>query len=168
MADMLLDLSQPFCDAATDPMRRRYEFTGDGRRCQPAACRPKALAWFMGRGVIPLNKVLKEVLKKIEKVKVVIDGEEKTLEHVFINPITKKKYEYRDKFLGTLCAKAGVKRFMFHNLRHFGAILLSSSGAGTSDIQGILGHSQASTTDKYIQSLRPGMVKAVKKMEGIK
>jgi len=46
--------------------------------------------------------------------------------------------------------------------------MLSSGGAGTSDIQGILGHSQASTTDGYIQSLKPGMVEAMKKLEVIR
>ena len=107
---------------------------------------------------IPLNKVLKSVIKQLPK-----EGE-----HVFINPRTKKKYEYRDKFLGTLCRKAKVKVFTFHCLRHFGASLLSSSGAGTGDIQGILGHSQASTTDGYIQSLKSGMIDAMKKMEGVK
>jgi integrase len=107
---------------------------------------------------IPLNDVLKEVIKLLPKDKV----------YVFINPRTKKKYEYRDKFLGTLCKKAEVKRYMFHNLRHFGASMLSSGGVGTGDIQGILGHSQASTTDGYIQSLKPGMIDAMKKMESIK
>jgi integrase len=95
-------------------------------------------------------------------------------EYVFMNPRTniksqtKTKYDYRDKFLKTLCKKAEVKDFTFHCLRHFGASLLSSSGAGTGDIQGILGHSQASTTDGYIQSLKPGMIDAMKKMEGVK
>jgi integrase len=87
---------------------------------------------------------------------------------VFVNPITGEKYEYRDKFIKTLIKKASVKPFMYHNLRHFGASILASSGAGIGDIQGILGHSQASTTDGYIQSLRPGMVEAMKKMERVK
>jgi integrase len=104
---------------------------------------------------IPLNEVLKELIKKIPK-----KGE-----YVFINPRTKTKYEYRDKFIKTLCLKAGVKPFMYHNLRHFGATLLSSGGTGTSDIQGLLGHSRASTTDLYLQSLKPGMVEAMKKLE---
>jgi integrase len=107
---------------------------------------------------IPLNKVLKGVLKKIPK-----KGA-----YVFINPRTKNPYDYRDKFLATLCRKAEVKPFTYHNLRHFGASMLASNGAGLGDIQGILGHSQVSTTDGYIQSLRTGMVDAMKKMEGVK
>jgi len=107
---------------------------------------------------IPLNTVLKEVINEIPKKGI----------HVFVNPRTEKKYEYRDKFLGTLCKKAEVVKFCFHNLRHFGASMLSSEGAGTGDIQGILGHSQASTTDGYIQSLKPAMIEAMKKMEGVK
>lgn len=114
---------------------------------------------------IPINSVLKEVIKELPKER----------EYVFMSPRTnvksrtKTKYDYyRDKFLKTLCQKAEVKDFTFHCLRHFGATLLSSSGAGTGDIQGILGHSQASTTDLYIQSLKPGMIDAMKKMEEIK
>jgi integrase len=106
---------------------------------------------------IPLNSVLREVIAQIPK-----EGE-----YLFINPRTNKKYDYRDKFLGTLCRKAGAKVFTFHCLRHFGASLLSSSGAGTGDIQGILGHASASTTDGYIQSLKPGMIDAMKMMEDI-
>jgi site-specific recombinase XerD len=56
----------------------------------------------------------------------------------------------------------------YHNLRHFGVSPLFSNGAGTGDIQGIWGHSQASKTDEYIQSLKPGMIDAMKKMESVK
>lgn len=107
---------------------------------------------------IPLNNVLKEVIKELPN-----DGE-----YVFMNPRSKTKYDYRDKFLKTLCIRAEVKDFTFHCLRHFGASTLSSSGAGTGDIQGLLGHASATTTDLYIQSLKPGMIDAVKKMEGVK
>lgn len=107
---------------------------------------------------IPLNEVLKNVLTKIPR-----KGD-----YVFINPRTDKPYDYRDKFLATLCKKAQVRPFAYHSLRHFGASILARSGAGISDIQGILGHSQASTTDGYIQSLRVGMIEAMKKMEEVK
>lgn len=113
---------------------------------------------------IPLNNVLREVIKELPK----------TGEYVFMNPrknaVTKQhtKYDYRDKFLKTLCKKADVQDFTFHCLRHFGASLLASSGAGLSDIQGLLGHSQISTTNLYVQSLRSGMIDAVKKMEKIR
>jgi integrase len=113
---------------------------------------------------IPINSVLKELIKELPK-----EGE-----YVFMNPrsnaktLTKTKYDYRDRFLKTLCKKAEVKDFTFHCLRHFGASMLSSSGAGTGDIQGIPGHYSATTTDLYIQSLKPGMIDAMKKMEGVK
>ncbi len=107
---------------------------------------------------IPLNSVLKEVLNAIPKCRILL----------FVNPNTGKKYEYRDKFLGTLCKKAEVRRFCFHNLRHFGASTLSSQGTGIGDIQAVLGHSEASTTSIYIQSLNPSMINAMKGMEGIR
>jgi len=93
---------------------------------------------------------------------------ERSGEYLCINPKSGLKYEYRDKFIKTLTRDAGVKPFMYHSLRHFGASLLASGGAGLGDIQGILGHSQASTTDGYLQSLKPGMIDAMKKMEGVR
>jgi integrase len=107
---------------------------------------------------IPLNSVLKEVIKEIPK-----KGE-----YLFINPRTNTCYDYRDKFLKTLCKKAEIKDFTFHCLRHFGASVLSSGGAGLGDIQGILGHSNISTTSIYIQSLQSGLENAMTMMEDVK
>ncbi|MDR3580062.1 MAG: tyrosine-type recombinase/integrase [Oryzomonas sp.] len=115
-----------------------------------------------------MNKTLKEVIGNLKQIGIKEGNLVKLSPYVFVNPRTKKPYDYRDKFIKNLCTKAGVKPFMYHNLRHFGASILSSGGAGTSGIQGILAHSQASTSDTYIQSLKPGMIEAIKKMESIK
>ncbi len=117
---------------------------------------------------IPINEVLKGVIGNLKPTEIKEGDLIKLSPYVFVNPRTKKPYDYRDKFIKTLCTKAGVKQFMYHNLRHFGATLLSSGGSGTSDISAILGHSRVSTTDGYIQSLKPGMVEAMKKMENIR
>jgi integrase len=95
---------------------------------------------------ISLNDTLKEVINQIPK-----KGE-----YVFMNPRTGTKYGYRDKFLTTLCKKAGVPRFTFHPLRHLAASILSDEGEALSKIQAVLGHEKVTTTAIYIQSLERG------------
>jgi integrase len=107
---------------------------------------------------VPMNQVLTQTLQGIEK-----KGE-----YVFINPHTGKPYVYRSKFLRTLCRYAGVKYFSFHALRHFGASKLDNMGVSLTDIQTILGHERATTTDEYLQSLRGSTIEAIKKLEGLK
>jgi integrase len=108
--------------------------------------------------VIPLNKVLKETLSRIEK-----KGG-----YVFINPTTRNPYQYRSKLMKGLCKKAKVTPFGFHAFRHFGASLLDHKGVALSTIQKLLGHSRPSTTDLYIQSLRGSTIEALKELEGLK
>lgn len=108
--------------------------------------------------VIPLNKVLKEVFDHIPK-----KGE-----YVFVNDKNEgKRYVYRDKFLENLCVKAEVKRFTFHCLRHFGASLLAEKGEPLTNIQHLLGHERATTTDIYLQSLMASLSKTTNKLEEI-
>lgn len=105
--------------------------------------------------IIPINEVLKKAIEKIPK----------TGEYVFMNKRTKTKYDYRDKFLDTLCQKAEVQRFTFHCLRHFGASLLANQGEPLTNIQELLGHEKATTTDIYLQSLKTTLT--TKKLEMI-
>lgn len=113
---------------------------------------------------IPLNEVIKEVIDKLPR-----EGE-----YVFMNPMPNRKtkqrtkYDYRDKFLSTLCKKAKVKTFAFHNLRHFGASLLANKGHGLKEIQELLGHARATTTDGYLHSLGCSVNDAVRSLEVIK
>lgn len=94
--------------------------------------------------IVPINAVLKAWLEKLPK-----DGE-----YVFMNKRTKTRYDYRDKFLVTLCEKAEVKKFTFHCLRHFAASYLAEQGEPLTSIQELLGHEKATTTDIYLQSLK--------------
>ena len=93
--------------------------------------------------IIPINSLLTQAIKEVPN----------TGEYVFMNPAKDKPYVYRHQLMRILCDKAGVKRFNYHNLRHFGASLLASRNVPKSDIQAILGHSNQTTTDIYIQSL---------------
>jgi integrase len=105
---------------------------------------------------IPKNKVLIQALSKIPR-----KGE-----YLFTNK-DDKPYDYRKKLMKGLCKRAGVKPFGFHALRHFGASLLDQMGVPLTDIQMLLGHEKATTTDHYLQSLRGSTAISISKLEGV-
>jgi len=72
---------------------------------------------------------------------------------VFTNPRSKQAYDYRDKFLKTLCRKAGVRPFNFHDLRHLYASELADRQTPIPRIKEFLGHENITTTSIYLQSL---------------
>jgi integrase len=80
-------------------------------------------------------------------------NESKKGRYVFINPKTGTKYVYRKRLLKGLCEKAEIKPFTYHALRHYGASRLAHEGVPLADIQALLGHQRATTTDLYLQSL---------------
>ena len=104
---------------------------------------------------IPMTVTVREVLLNLEH-----KGE-----YVFVNTRTRTKYDYRDKFLPKLCEKAEVKPFMYHALRHYGASKLSNAGVPLTDIQQLLGHQRATTTDIYLQSIKDSLKESIKKLE---
>lgn len=62
-------------------------------------------------------------------------------------------YQDRKKIMKVLCAKAGVRYFRFHALRHQGASLLDSASVNIGSIQRILGHENRTTTEIYLHSI---------------
>ena len=52
-----------------------------------------------------------------------------------------------------ICAKAGVRYFRYHALRHFGASLLEQANVPIGSIQRILGHENRLTTEIYLHSI---------------
>ena len=81
-------------------------------------------------------------------------------EYVFINPTTGKPYEMRQPamkyMLGRLCKEAEVSPFGFHAIRHFFAVsLVKSQQTDLTDIQRLLGHQRATTTDIYLRGIDP-------------
>lgn len=91
---------------------------------------------------IPINETLKYVLDHIEK-----KGE-----YIFCRE-DGTPFDCRKKLMAGICRRAGIKRFSFHSLRHYGASKLAEAGAPLTAVQAILGHSRATTTDTYLQSL---------------
>jgi integrase len=53
----------------------------------------------------------------------------------------------------TLCAKAGVKYFLFHPIRHSGASIMDGNNVPVGGIQRILGHEKRQTTEIYLHSI---------------
>jgi integrase len=62
-------------------------------------------------------------------------------------------YVYRAKFMKKLCAKAGVKPFGFHAIRHLTASQLYSMDYSVATIQALLRHKSAGTTERYLRTL---------------
>jgi integrase len=103
---------------------------------------------------IPKNKTLERIIMSMPKIG----------EYIFCHK-TGGKYGYRSKMIKSLCGKAGVKIFTYHNLRHYGASRLADAGVPITDIQILLGHQRPTTTDIYLQSIRPSLVEAMEKLE---
>jgi len=74
--------------------------------------------------------------------------------HNFENQHEGKPFQYRLHFMRKLCAKAGVKPFGFHAIRHLTASLLDMAGKELTIIQGVLRHQNPHTTARYLHSLR--------------
>jgi len=60
-------------------------------------------------------------------------------------------FKQRRHFMASLCRRAEVKPFGFHALRHWGAARIFKA-KGLNEAQMFMGHSRATTTDRYIRS----------------
>lgn len=72
---------------------------------------------------------------------------------VFRNLNTGEGYKVRQHFMARLCARAGVKPFGFHAIRHLAATILAYSGLDLPTVQAMLRHHSPTTTARYIKSL---------------
>jgi integrase len=64
-------------------------------------------------------------------------------------PIWPYSPSYVTRHVGVICARAGVPRMTFHQLRHTAASLMLEQGVDSLTIRGILGHTRLSTTAGY-------------------
>jgi integrase len=74
-------------------------------------------------------------------------------EFVFVYDQTGLPFIKRQHWLERLAGFAGVPYFDFHSIRHLTAVTLYRSGVPLSEIQVILRHEKATTTDAYLKSL---------------
>lgn len=65
-----------------------------------------------------------------------------------------QKYTVRQHWLRYLCGMAEVRYFTLHAVRHLTASILDKAGMDLSTIQAILRHKSATTTARYMHSLR--------------
>jgi integrase len=70
-------------------------------------------------------------------------------------------FKDRREVLKNLCAKAGVRRFGFHALRHAGASLMDNCNIPLGSIQRILGHENRTTTEIYLHSINQAEFEAM-------
>lgn len=102
---------------------------------------------------VPMDETLFDILKRLRE-------KHPDAEYVFINPVTGRHYARNQpsikNMLARLCEKAGVRPFGFHAIRHYFALrLMESKKTGLTDIQLLLGHQRATTTDIYLRSMAP-------------
>jgi integrase len=64
-----------------------------------------------------------------------------------------RPYGDRKLIMKSLCAKAGVKYFRFHPIRHSGASIMDGNNVPIGAIQRILGHENRKTTEIYLHSI---------------
>jgi hypothetical protein len=62
-------------------------------------------------------------------------------------------YRARGRFMKNMCARAGVKPFGFHAIRHLHASILFNEGSELSVVQRQLRHTNPNTTARYLRSL---------------
>lgn len=76
--------------------------------------------------------------------------------HVFtcpVEPLIGQPYKAAAHVMKRLCARAKVKRFGFHAIRHLAATILAQEGHSLFSIQHSLRHEKQSTTDRYLHGL---------------
>jgi integrase len=75
----------------------------------------------------------------------------KESEYVFNNPRTKTKFMDRKKFIKSVCEKAEIKSFGFHDIRHAVASYLNDvQKVGLRSVQKVLRHRSQRTTEIYL------------------
>ena len=84
-----------------------------------------------------------------------------------LNRMVSGPYADRKRLMKTLCAKANVKYFRYHPLRHFTASILNDLGVPIGTIQSILGHENRKTTEGYLHSVGESERNAMRELENV-
>lgn len=106
----------------------------------------------------PMNEDLYQELKRLYG--------KAAQEYVFPNPKTGMPYRNRRKQIRNVCAVAGVPYYGFHAIRHHVASLMADEHkASLPTIQRMLGHTQVSTTARYIQSVTDDLRAAAERLK---
>lgn len=102
---------------------------------------------------IPINSTVRSILKEAHK--------QKVCEYVFVNPITQKRYCDLKRAFVSLCNKANIENFRFHDLRHTSATRMVGAGVPITMVKDILGHSDIHTTMRYAHAITEQSLDAI-------
>lgn len=92
---------------------------------------------------------------------------------VFFNPKTRTRYTARPRLMASIIRRANetgdkIPHFGWHALRRFGATYAKDRlKAESKTVQGILGHSALSTTERYLGSIPASQEEVMRGMEGL-
>ena len=129
-----------------DLFRLKWEDVDFSRGTVNLKSRKNKTATWVSR-TIAMSDALCHALKEQEKVTA-----EKIF--VFISESTNEPWRTREKIMRELCAIAKVRPFGFHSIRHLSASLMYQNHVAMTEVQRILGHTNLTTTELYIRSLR--------------
>jgi integrase len=86
---------------------------------------------------------------------------------IFFNEKTGTRYMKRPKLMRSLCKRAGIPHFGFHDLRHFMASFLADrKKQSTKTISKLLRHKNTRTTEIYLHSIDDAAREAMRSVEG--
>jgi len=87
---------------------------------------------------------------------------------VFYNEREYTRYLRRPKLMRTLCKRAGIRYYTFHQIRHFVATYMHDvMKVPTGVLSGILGHENKRTTEIYLHSINEAQREAMMRLEGV-
>ena len=109
---------------------------------------------------LPMNSDLEAVLWGLWK-------QRKQDDWVFLNEITGNRYIYRPKLMATVCRRAGVPKYGFHEIRHFVAsFLYDKRKISLPVISKLLRHKNLRTSEIYLQAVIPEYRETMGFLEG--
>lgn len=109
---------------------------------------------------IPMNQDLYDVLWNLWQERI-------QNQWVFYNDKTGTRYQKRPKLMRSLCKKARIPYFGFHDLRHFMASFLADrKKQSTMTVQKLLRHKHHRTTEIYLHSIDNAVRETMRSVEG--
>ena len=93
---------------------------------------------------IPINDTLKPILQKRKD-----DNKKKNIPYVFYDYRTNTRFGEIKRSFHTACARAEIKNFRFHDMRHTFASHLVMSGVDLMTVKDLLGHKTLTMTLRY-------------------
>ena len=131
-------------------LRLRWDDDVDFARNTVTLTTRKTRTGTIKRTAMPMNDEVREAMLWLW------EHREGTSGHVFtcpVEPYLGQPYKAAIHVMPRLCARAKVKPFGFHAIRHLAATILAQEGKSLFSIQHSLRHEKQSTTDKYLHEL---------------